>query len=127
MLLNCGVGEVFRVPWTAWRSNLSSTKYKVKSLLHVRLFVIPWTIAYQAPLSMAFSRRCVHIQTPGGSHSKESACSAGASGLILGLGRSLGERNGNPLRYPCLEICMDRRAYQGTAYGFAKSQTQLSN
>ena len=57
MLLNCGVGEVFRVPWTAWRYNLSSTKYKVKSLLHVRLFVIPWTIAYQAPLSVEFSRQ----------------------------------------------------------------------
>ena len=30
---------------------------KVKSLSHVRLFVTPWTIAYQAPLSMGFSRQ----------------------------------------------------------------------
>ena len=30
---------------------------KVKSLSHVRLFVIPWTVAYQAPLSMGFSRQ----------------------------------------------------------------------
>ena len=29
----------------------------VKSLSHVRLFVIPWTIAHQAPLSMEFSRQ----------------------------------------------------------------------
>ena len=29
----------------------------VKSLSHVRLFVIPWTVAYQAPLSMEFSRQ----------------------------------------------------------------------
>ena len=30
---------------------------KVKSLSHVRLFVIPWTLAYQNPPSMGFSRQ----------------------------------------------------------------------
>ena len=30
---------------------------KVKSLSHVRLFAIPWTAAYQALLSMGFSRQ----------------------------------------------------------------------
>ena len=34
----------------------SKVKAKVKSLSHVRLFVIPWTIAQQAPRSMGFSR-----------------------------------------------------------------------
>ena len=29
----------------------------VKSLSHVRLFAAPWTIAYQAPPSMEFSRQ----------------------------------------------------------------------
>ena len=32
-------------------------KKKVKSLSGVRLFVIPWTVAYKAPLSMEFSRQ----------------------------------------------------------------------
>ena len=32
-------------------------KVKVKLLIRVRLFVTPWTIAYQAPLSMRFSRQ----------------------------------------------------------------------
>ena len=32
-------------------------KVKVKSLSHVRLFVTLWTVAYQAPLSMGFSRQ----------------------------------------------------------------------
>ena len=32
-------------------------KVKVKSLSRVWLFVTPWTIAYQAPLSMGFSRQ----------------------------------------------------------------------
>ena len=30
---------------------------EVKSLSRVRLFVTPWTVAYQAPLSMGFSRQ----------------------------------------------------------------------
>jgi len=30
---------------------------KVKSLSRVRLFATPWTVAYQAPLSMGFSRQ----------------------------------------------------------------------
>ena len=30
---------------------------KVKSLSHVRLFVTPWTVAYEAPPSMGFSRQ----------------------------------------------------------------------
>ena len=34
-----------------------SLKVKVKSLSRVRLFVTPWTTAYQASLSMEFSRQ----------------------------------------------------------------------
>ena len=30
---------------------------EVKSLSHVRLFAIPWTVAHQAPPSMRFSRQ----------------------------------------------------------------------
>ena len=37
-------------------SNLA-VKVKVKSLSHVWLFVTTWTVAYQAPLSMEFSRQ----------------------------------------------------------------------
>ena len=32
-------------------------KVKVKLLSHVRLFATPWTVAYQAPLSMGLSRQ----------------------------------------------------------------------
>ena len=32
-----------------------SMKVKVKSLSRVRLFATPWTVTYQAPLSMGFS------------------------------------------------------------------------
>ena len=44
---------------------------------------------------------------PSGSDSKETACNAGDLGSIPGLGRSLGEGNGNPLQYSCLENSME--------------------
>ena len=40
---------------------------------------------------------------PGGSEVKASVCSVGDLGSILEMGRSPGERNGNPLQYSCLE------------------------
>ena len=43
----------------------------------------------------------------GESDGKESACDAGDLGSIPGLGRSLGEGNGSPLLYSCLENPMD--------------------
>ena len=33
----------------------------MKSLSHVQLFVTPWTVAYQAPLSMGFSRHSTGV------------------------------------------------------------------
>ena len=57
--------------------------------------------------------------------SKESACNAGEAGSVPELGRSPGERNGNPLQYSCLEDPMDRGAWQATVHGVAKSQTWL--
>ena len=47
-------------------------------------------------------------------------------GSILGLGRSPGVRNGNPLKCSCLGNPMDRKACQAIIHGVAKSQTQLS-
>ena len=42
-----------------------------------------------------------------GSTGKESACNAGDLGLIPGLGRSPGERSGDPLQYSGLENSID--------------------
>ena len=41
---------------------------------------------------------------------KNLPASAGDLGLVPVLGRSLGEGNGNPLQYSCLENCTDRGA-----------------
>ena len=48
---------------------------------------------------------------PGGSEVKASASNAGDLGSIPGSGRYLGEGNGNPLQYSCLENPMDRGAW----------------
>ena len=63
----------------------------------------------------------------GGSDGQESACNAGYTGLVPGLGRFPGEGNGNPLQYSCLENSMDRGAWWATVHGVAKSRTWLSD
>ena len=64
---------------------------------------------------------------PGSSNGKESVCNAGDLGWISTLGRSLGEGNGNPLQYSCLDSPMDGGAWQATVHGVAKSWTRLSD
>ena len=54
---------------------------------------------------------------PGDSDGKEFACNAGDPGLIPQLGTCPGKGHGNPLKYSCLENCMDTVAWQ------AKSMT----
>ena len=48
-------------------------------------------------------------------------------GSIPGLGRSPGQRNGNPLQYSCLRNPIDGGDWQATAHGVAKSKTWLSD
>ena len=63
-----------------------------------------------------------HRGLPCSSNGKESACNSGDPDLIPGLGRSSGERNGNPLQYSCLQNPMDRGAWQSTVHGPSKIQ-----
>ena len=50
---------------------------------------------------------------PGGSDSKESACSVGDMSFTPGLGRSPGGGHGNPLQYYCLEYPHGQRSLAG--------------
>jgi len=53
-----GILQARTLEWVAISfSNAWKWKVKVKSLSHVRLLATPWTAAYQAPLSMGFSRQ----------------------------------------------------------------------
>ena len=69
----------------------------------------------------------ISICFPGGSDSKELACSAGDLGLISGLGRSPEEGSGYPLQYSGLKNSMDRGAWGVTVHGVTESQTQLND
>ena len=51
-----------------------------------------------------------HINFTGCTSGKELTCQCRIQSQIHGLGRSLGERHGNPLQYSCLENFMDRGA-----------------
>ena len=62
-----------------------------------------------------------HMGFPCGSADKESTCNVGDLGLILALGRSLGEGKGYPLQYSGLENFMDC-----IVHGVTKSWTGLS-
>ena len=64
---------------------------------------------------------------PGGSDSKEYACSAEDPGSIPGSGRSSGEGNGNPFQYSYLENSMDRGAWRATVPAVKKSRARLND
>ena len=53
-----GILQARTLEWVAiYFSNAWKWKVKVKSFSRVRLFATPWTVAYQAPPSMGFSRQ----------------------------------------------------------------------
>ena len=64
------------------------------------------------------------LSFPGGSEVKASASNAGDPGSVPGLGRSPGERNGNPLQYSCLEKSHGWRSLAGySPQGHKESDT----
>ena len=101
-----------------------------RDILGVSLNYPPWStqnsLSRSSPL---FKSLIAHIffWWPLGSHGKEASCNAGDLGSITGLGRSPGERNGNPLQYSCLGNPMERKAWRAAVHGVKKSWTRLSD
>ena len=62
----------------------------------------------------------------GGKNLPANAGDAGDLGLIPGLGRFPGGRNGSPLQYSCLGNPMDRGAWWAIVHGVTKNWTWLS-
>ena len=60
---------------------------------------------------------------PGGLMIKKPPANAEDMCSISGSGRSLGEGNGNPLQYSCLENCIDRVAWLARVHGVTESDT----
>ena len=67
------------------------------------------------------------MEFPDNSVGKESTCNAGDPGSIPRLGRSSGEKNGNPFQCSCLGNPKDGGAWWAIVHEAAKSQTRLSN
>ena len=60
------------------------------------------------------------------SATKNLLASAGDASSIPGLGRSPGERNGNPHQYSCLGNSMDSGAWWATVHGVTRVRHSLA-
>ena len=65
------------------------------------------------------------MDLPGGSVVKNPPANVGYMNSIPELGRSSGERNGNPLQYSCLENSMDRGAWWATVHGVTEESDTI--
>ena len=63
--------------------------------------------------SRNFMTLSIKLMIPGGSAVKNPPANAGDAGWIPGLGRFLGEGNGNPPQYSCLENPHGQRSLAG--------------
>ena len=134
-----GILQARTLEWVAISfSNAWKWKVIVKSLSRVRLVATPWTAANQAPPSKGFSRQeywsGLPLPSPEDVHllsfdfnTVPVVKNPGDVGLIPRSERSLGGRNGNPLKYSYLENSMDRGAWQAIIHGVTESRTQLSD
>ena len=96
-----------------WVAMLSSRIFLIQGS---NLYLLPWQAgSVDGSTTEPSSGKLL----PGGSDSKESACSAGDPGSIPGLGRSP-RGNGYPLQYSCLRNLMDRGAWWATVQGLQR-------
>ena len=108
---------VWRTPQTEEPGKLQSLGWQMVKYNSVTNKTTSWNILNKFFISILCSS----------SDGEASACNTGDLGLIPESGRSLGEGNGNPLQYSCLENPMDRGAWQAAVHGVTKSQTQPSD
>ena len=102
----------------------SSTSHnvKVKSLSHVRLFATPWTITYQVPLSVGFSRQEYWSGLPSpspASHKEDGKTHLPPKNLLQNL------RNGCRLGGPILTNFPLCRAFQKVCWSLSMGRKEL--
>ena len=101
-----------------WETSLSFTNYKGKNIPSVKVITEVWANFY-------FFHTCLYHKIA--QRVKNLPAMRDSRAWSLGLGRSPGERHGNPLQHSCLENPIDGGAWQATVHGVAKSWTRLSN
>ena len=83
-------------------------KKHIKTIIYMELSLLSYEV-FKTIIYMELSLLSYEVlDFPGCSDCKKPASNTGDSGLIPGLGRSPGEKNGYPLQYSCLENSMDR-------------------
>ena len=96
--------------------------------MHGSLSVKSWGLETNMPQSEGSLETGQSIVESGGASQvalvvRNPPANAGDVGSVPESGRSLGGGHGNPLQHSCLENPMDRRVWQPTVYGVAKSWT----